>query len=179
MATVTRYFLKWDAFLLGCVIERMRKSHLNRMLGWISKSADGHAYPAILVLLAVLQFQHWKAIVAASLVSFAFELPIYKVIKHWVRRARPFEKIQGVEHLTVSPDLFSFPSGHTAAAFLMATLIEHYYLTVLPLVYLWASIVGFSRVYLGVHYPTDVVAGALLGSLSTKAGLLLGTSLFG
>jgi undecaprenyl-diphosphatase len=179
MASVTHYLLKWDAVLFSYVIERTRKSHLNRLVWWISKSADGQAYPAILVLLIFLQFRQWKAMVAAFLVSFAFELPIYRMIKQWVRRARPFQEIQGVKRLIVPPDLFSFPSGHTAAAFVVAALIGHYHPPALPLVYLWASIVGFSRVYLGVHYPTDVVAGALLGSLSAKAGLLLSTSLFG
>ncbi len=60
----------------------------------------------------------------------------------------------------------SFPSGHTAAAFATATTISMVYpkwYVVAP-AYTWASLVGYSRIYLGVHYPSDVLAGALLGS---------------
>ena len=59
----------------------------------------------------------------------------------------------------------SFPSGHTSTAFSMATSIsfqnKKWYI-VLP-AYLWATTVGYSRLYLGVHYPSDVFAGALIG----------------
>jgi undecaprenyl-diphosphatase len=60
-------------------------------------------------------------------------------------------------------DEFSFPSGHTAAAFVMVSILGSFYpVLLLPLVIL-ASFIGISRVYLGVHYPSDVLAGAILG----------------
>jgi undecaprenyl-diphosphatase len=173
MTMVTRYFLKWDTLLFSCVVSRARRAQFNRLVWWISRSADGHAYPALVALFALLEPRRWKEILAASLFAFALELPVYKLIKQWVRRVRPFESIEGVERLIIAPDLFSFPSGHVAAAFVVATLLGHFYPPVLPLFYFWASLVGFSRIYLGVHYPTDVAAGAFLGSVSAKAGLLL------
>lgn len=60
----------------------------------------------------------------------------------------------------------SFPSGHTSEAFATATsltLITHKWYVAVP-AYAWASLVGYSRLYLGVHYPVDVIAGALVGS---------------
>ncbi len=65
----------------------------------------------------------------------------------------------------------SFPSGHTTAAFAAAALIANYWPRYRAVAYAVAAVVGISRVYLGVHYPTDVAAGALLGIGVTKAVL--------
>jgi undecaprenyl-diphosphatase len=70
-------------------------------------------------------------------------------------------------------DQFSFPSGHTAAAFAMATLVSfHFPILTLPVI-IWALLVGFSRIYLGVHYPTDILAGIVIGVTSGFGGVML------
>lgn len=67
--------------------------------------------------------------------------------------------------------IHSFPSGHTSSAFALATSIslDHPKWFVIAPAYLYASLVGYSRCYLGVHYPSDVIAGAVLGATSTWA----------
>ncbi len=107
----------------------------------------------------------------AGLVAFALELAAYRVIKQTVRRNRPFEVVAGVACRRRPSDRFSFPSGHTAAAFVAATLIAEIYPPLLPAAGLWALAVGISRVHLGVHFPSDVVAGMLLGILSAACGI--------
>lgn len=87
------------------------------------------------------------------------------LIKKVVKRPRPFlanVKIRAV----YQPAQYSFPSGHTSTAFTTATALSQAYpkwYVVVPS-YLWAGSVGYSRLYLGVHYPTDVAAGAVLGT---------------
>lgn len=87
------------------------------------------------------------------------------LIKKVVKRPRPFlanVKIRAV----YQPAQYSFPSGHTSTAFTTATALSQAYpkwYVIVPS-YLWAGSVGYSRLYLGVHYPTDVAAGAILGT---------------
>jgi len=89
------------------------------------------------------------------------------LIKNIVRRERPYEALSDVTTHHLDPaDPYSFPSGHSTAAFAIATLLTLRYPK--PAVYIpayaWAAIVAYGRVYFGVHYPGDVLAGAILGT---------------
>ena len=88
-----------------------------------------------------------------------------QVLKRTLNRARPTRAIAGFQALAEDPDAFSFPSGHTAAAVAFATGAGREWPIVgIPLHGL-AALVGYSRVHTGVHYPGDVVAGALIGAV--------------
>lgn len=100
-------------------------------------------------------------VASSSAVNVLFTMLIKKVVK----RPRPFlanVKIKAV----YQPSHYSFPSGHTSTSFTTATALSQAYpkwYVIVPS-YLWAGSVGYSRLYLGVHYPTDVAAGAILGA---------------
>lgn len=90
------------------------------------------------------------------------------MMKYSVNRERPFNTYPEV----IVPDLFedspSFPSGHTSAAFATATALSMKYpkwYVIVP-AFTWAGYVGYSRMHTGVHYPSDVAAGAVLGASS-------------
>jgi undecaprenyl-diphosphatase len=96
-----------------------------------------------------------------------------QALKRSLTRARPDASIAGFEPLAVNPDRFSFPSGHTAAAFSVAVAFAGEPASLGPLALLLATGVGLSRVYLGAHYPLDVAAGGVLGVFAGIAARLL------
>ncbi|HNY03774.1 MAG TPA: phosphatase PAP2 family protein [Bacteroidales bacterium] len=88
-------------------------------------------------------------------------------LKALIHRDRPFDSLSDIEKLSTGGDS-SFPSGHTLEAFAMATALSLMFRQrriILP-VFAWALLVAYSRVALGVHYPSDVLAGMILGALS-------------
>ena len=88
------------------------------------------------------------------------------ILKNAIKRKRPFESIIELKSLQVGVDQFSFPSGHTTAAFSLAVtsaLVTNGHVASSAYLLL-ALIVALSRVYLGVHYPSDVIAGGVIGS---------------
>lgn len=125
--------------------------------------------PIVLGVTGYVQEDHYRMDSGIlSLVSTGVTYGLTKTIKHRIKRERPFLRMYGVRASNIwSADRHSFPSGHTSMAFSLATSLSLRYSnagTIIPL-YLWAGFVGYSRIYLGLHYPSDVLAGALVGSI--------------
>ncbi|MDF2179195.1 phosphatase PAP2 family protein [Aliiglaciecola sp. CAU 1673] len=134
-----------------------------RLIRWVSRTGDGHLYLLIGLLLWAFEPEHGALFLYTGLLAYALELPLYVILKKSFKRQRPCDLFNNFSAHISPSDKFSLPSGHTAAAFLMASLIAHFYPGFSLLVYGWATTVGLSRVLLGVHYPSDIAAGAVLG----------------
>ena len=111
--------------------------------------------------LVAIANQAGLALIVTSLLVF--------VVKRAVRRRRPALDIQ----ISVPPDRFSFPSGHTAAAFGLAIAMSSLSAWFVPPLLILAFFVAYGRMYLGVHYPLDVAAGAAIGLLTGSLLALL------
>lgn len=87
------------------------------------------------------------------------------VLKPWIARVRPFDMVEGFKLLIAAPSDFSFPSGHTYSSVVGAAVLtmtdKRFGYVAIPL----AVIIAFSRLYLYVHYPTDILGGILLGGI--------------
>ena len=107
------------------------------------------------------------------LLSLAFNMVICNLLlKPLVARTRPYDLL-GYEILVRRLGDYSFPSGHTSASFAAATAIYAIDRRWGAAAYVLAALIGFSRLYLGVHFPTDVLAGAVVGILAAKAAQCL------
>jgi undecaprenyl-diphosphatase len=141
----------------------LQRKHREAMITagrWISRSADGHLY-AVALLLAIALTQ-WR-LVQVLLMGFIIERVVYFILKNCLKRRRPQQAIPSFTSVVQPSDQFSFPSGHTSAAFFVLSVSAIFSPVLFNLLCLWAICVGASRVVLGVHFPTDVFAGAALG----------------
>lgn len=141
---------------------------------WLNVSMRGltiimkgaHAMTAGLLVAALRNPERGSRAMAQVLPALWITTAVIEVpVKHFFRRRRPFIDVVRAIVVGRRPGSFSFPSGHSAAAFAGATLLRRYYPRGTSLFYLLAVMVGFSRVYLGAHYPGDVAVGAVSGTL--------------
>lgn len=139
----------------------------------VSHSGDGHLYLLIGLLAWLLSPSVGALFLGCGLLAFAIELPIYWVLKNSFKRRRPEEYCAFLPAFITPSDRYSLPSGHTAAGFVMATLIGYFFPELTLFAYAWAVSIGVSRVLLGVHFLTDIVIGALLGISCAQLALTL------
>lgn len=111
---------------------------------------------------------------AAVLLSYTVSFLIgNEWLKDWIARPRPCAVDDTVAMIVKKPSSFSCPSVHTYLAFSSAMAIYHYYKKAGIGVFVFAALVGFSRMYFFVHYPTDVLFGAILGVATAFAVCVL------
>lgn len=162
---------KADLIAFRWCMARKHSADIAAISRWISRLGDGYCYLLLTLLLIAFEVHHSDKLFSAALAAFAIELPLYLLFKNTIRRNRPADALGGFNAFLAPADKFSFPSGHTAAAFLMATLIASFYPEQTLLGYSIAALIGSSRVLLGVHFPTDIIAGIVLGVGSAALAL--------
>lgn len=153
---------KYDVFMFFLLLNARCHNKLVKLCRYFSGTADGELYVLVMALIYYRQGIESMAL-QMMLLAFAIERPLYFVLKNSFKRNRPAAALKNFQSVITPSDQFSFPSGHTSAAFMMATLAGHFYPPLIVPLYLWAAAIGFSRVTLGVHFPTDTVMGGLMG----------------
>ncbi|HEY3274392.1 MAG TPA: phosphatase PAP2 family protein [Methanocella sp.] len=121
----------------------------------------GSASLWLLILAGCIVINRWRKIASVLFIVILFSMVVNEDIKEIVQRIRPGDVVVGGYFVAHS---YSFPSGHTQTAFVIATVLSAFLARRYNVItYLLAAAVGMSRIYLGVHYLTDVVAGAAVG----------------
>lgn len=142
-----------------------------RLVRWISRTGDGYLYLLLGALLWCFGGTVGERFFYLTLFAYLIDVSAYLLLKNTIKRDRPSIKIDSYEALIKPSDKFSFPSGHTAGAFVFACMVATFFPAFTVPIFIWATLVGVSRVLLGVHYPTDIVAGSLLGCGSAYCAL--------
>lgn len=152
--------------------------HRNASLDNVMNTISISAYP-VAIGLPLVQFIHGFAAHHEQSLRYGLESATGLIVataityglKYSVHRERPFIGHPEYQPYDASDTSPSFPSGHTSLAFQAATTlsIEYPKWYVIVPSYAWAGAVGYSRIHLGEHYPSDVLAGALIGAASTYA----------
>ena len=119
---------------------------------------------AVLAVAIQVRQPRFGQVTALSLFTIGIVIGVTRAL---TQRRRPFTQLKGVRVVGLRPADLSYPSGHSAMAFTVATLVAFGLPLAWPVragLYATATAVGYSRLHLGVHFPLDVLSGALLGS---------------
>lgn len=160
----------WD--LLAC--QRLNRANHHRvglLFQTISRLGNGIFWYALIVVLPLV---HGTGALRVSLVMALTGLSgtvLYKLIKMSARRLRPCETYQALLITELPLDRFSFPSGHTLHAVAFTIVACWYFPAWSWMLWPFTGLIAMSRLVLGLHYPSDVLAGAAIGAAVALLGL--------
>ncbi len=166
-----RSILQLDARLSGQMRVAEKPGALRNFAVFFAHSGDSWFWGAALILMWFSSNSYWKRWEVVEFVGLSLLAPLVLIIKFIIRRQRP-EGEWGAIYRNTDPH--SFPSGHAARSFLIAVIATGLGPTWLAiLLWVWAPLVALARVAMGVHYVSDIVAGAAFGTLLALIGLQL------
>jgi undecaprenyl-diphosphatase len=168
-----RRLLAWDESMLVAV-SRWHRPLMTRAMRGVTHLGDGQSLTFLGLVLLLAGTPQTRQLGWMLAMSTGLATLFAQAIKRFTKRRRPNVGIQGFTALVHNPDAFSFPSGHTAAAVALAVAWAGEGSGLGLLASAFALLVGFSRVYLGVHYPLDVMAGATLGLAAGAIARIVG-----
>ena len=157
----------FDDFFIELINRRMRNKYFDYLMYRLTNLGGALFSSLVIFLLIVFGDKKLQKIGVEIFVVLFFSQLIVHTLKRLLSRERPYKILEHLNTFGIQLKDYSFPSGHTAASFSIATTIALNIPRLSILVFVLAIIVGLSRVYLGVHYPTDVAAGFFIGFLSS------------
>lgn len=172
-------FSKFDADILLYVQEHMRNGVLDPIFKTVTHLGDAGIFWIILTAIFLCFKKTRRAGVYSALALLGSVILNNMILKPIVARVRPYEVIDGLTLIVARAKDYSFPSGHTAASFASAVAmfrpLKKPYAFLLLLL---AALIAFSRIYVGIHYPTDIIGGLVSGVFLGIMGNIIGAKLY-
>lgn len=155
-----------DFIILNFIHNNLTSPFLDPLMRFITTLGNGGAVWIVITVLMLISKKYRKTGIMMTMGLVLCMLIGNVILKPLVARLRPFQILSGIELLIKAPRDFSFPSGHTYSSILSGTIIfaRHKRIGIYALIL--AVLISFSRLYLYVHFPSDVLAGAIFGVLT-------------
>lgn len=155
-----------DSNILFWVQNNLHNSFLDRIMTLITYLGNlGTVW--ILLSIALILTKKYRIIGVLTFITLILNTILGDcILKHIVNRPRPFNMLKGLDIIINRPTSYSFPSGHTSSSFAAALMLGYYIRNYRWCFYITAILIALSRIYLLVHYPSDVFCGILLGCIS-------------
>lgn len=164
---------KFDNYILCTIKKYVQNKYLDILMPIITSMGN---LGVIWIMIAIIILLDSKHRLAGYMVIFTLIISTIigeGIIKNIVRRVRPCNKYNNVRLLISRPISYSFPSGHTLSSFAVAEVLSMNYAQYRFIFMGIAVLIALSRLYLHVHYPTDVLASIILGTLCSKVILII------
>jgi len=160
---------RFDDFFIHLINSKIKNNFLDKIMYKIT-DLGGAVFTSIFALgLVLIGSSKVKLIGIEAILALFFGQIFVQSLKKLMSRERPYKILKHLHTFGIEMRDYSFPSGHTTASFSLATTIALNMPKTTFVVILLAFIIGMSRVYLGVHYPTDVAAGIFIGVFASVA----------
>ena len=158
--------LNLDGGFLLFLQESVRNPILDNIMIFITSLGNGGLIWIAATIVLLIPKKTRKAGIMSAVALLGSLIINNNIVKNIVQRPRPFVTFTDLQIIIPTPSEFSFPSGHTSSSFAAAAVFYRHLPKKLGLpAVILAGLIGFSRLYVGVHYPTDVIAGVLMGIL--------------
>lgn len=171
--SISRKINSFDNYILSLMEKYLRSKYLDILMPLVTSM--GNLGVIWLVIAGCLSFnKSYQPIGGIVVLTLIISTTIGEgIVKHMVRRIRPCNSMSSISTLIAKPISYSFPSGHTLSSFAAAGVLSTYFGQYKLVFLAIAFLIALSRLYLNVHYPTDVVAGIILGLWCTKLIFLI------
>ncbi|EOC99568.1 phosphatase PAP2 family protein [Caldisalinibacter kiritimatiensis] len=167
MKNILKGFVSGDKKLFYVINDRIKCGLLDNIMPLITR-LGGPIFSVLLpVILITMTKNDTRMVGLESLTSLSASHLVVQILKRTIARLRPYDILEKINTFNIYLKDYSFPSGHTTASFSLAvSLALNYSTLMIPLIVI-AGMVGISRIYLGVHYPSDVAVGAIIGTMTS------------